>query len=61
MANKIKITQIRSTIDRKKDQKITMRTLGITKMNHSVVHDDTACIRGMVNKVIHLVTVEAVK
>ena len=60
MAKKLKITQKRSTIDRKENQKRTMRALGIRKLNHSVVHDDTPSIRGMVNTVQHLVTVEEI-
>ncbi|MBD3317208.1 MAG: 50S ribosomal protein L30 [Chitinivibrionales bacterium] len=60
MANKIKITQVRSTIGRLKNQKDTIRALGIRKRGRSVVHEETASIRGMVNTVRHLVTVEKV-
>lgn len=55
---KIKITQIKSTIDRPKKQKVTMRTLGIRKMHQTVVHEATPQILGMVAKVQHLVKVE---
>lgn len=60
MAKKLKVTQIRSTIDRNKKQKLTMVALGIRKMNHSAVHEDCPQIRGMIRKVSHLVTVEDV-
>ncbi|MBB4079368.1 large subunit ribosomal protein L30 [Lewinella aquimaris] len=55
---KIKITQVKSVIDRPKSQKDTIKALGIKKMNQTVEREDTPVIRGMVNKVIHLVTVE---
>ncbi len=55
---KLKITQVRSLIRQSVRQKQTIEALGIRRMNHSVVHNDTPQIRGMVNKVSHLVTVE---
>jgi large subunit ribosomal protein L30 len=55
---KVKITQCKSAIDRPKRQKDTLKALGIRKMNQSVVHEDTPQIRGMINKVLHLVEVE---
>jgi large subunit ribosomal protein L30 len=58
MAIKLKVTQVRSTIDRPKDQKATIRGLGLRKLHHSVVLEDTESIRGMIRKVHHLVTVE---
>jgi large subunit ribosomal protein L30 len=54
---KIKITQIKSTIKRPKDQKLTIKALGLGKIDKSVVHEDTPQIIGMVNKVKHLVSV----
>ncbi len=57
---KIKITQVKSIINRPKDQKGTIAALGLGKMNKSVVHEATPQIQGMVNKVNHLVTVEEV-
>jgi large subunit ribosomal protein L30 len=57
MAN-IKITQIKSTIDRSKRQKATMVALGIKKLNGSVVKEATPQILGMVAKVQHLIVVE---
>ncbi len=55
---KVKITQVKSTIDRSKRQKLTMESLGIRKMHHSVVHEATPQILGMIAKVQHLVVVE---
>jgi large subunit ribosomal protein L30 len=55
---KIKITQIRSGIGRPLRQKRTLEALGIRKMHHTVEHDATPQILGMVNKVKHLVKVE---
>ncbi|WP_336517634.1 50S ribosomal protein L30 [Pollutibacter soli] len=54
---KIKITQVKSVIDRPERQKKTMAALGLKKMNASVEVDATAQILGMVRKVEHLVTV----
>jgi large subunit ribosomal protein L30 len=58
MARRLKITQIKSAGGHKKDQAATVRALGIRRMQHSVEHDDTPQIRGMVFKVRHLVKVE---
>jgi large subunit ribosomal protein L30 len=58
MANKLAITLTRSVIGRPEDQRVTVRTLGLKKMHQTVVHDDNAAIRGMINKVSHLVTVK---
>jgi len=55
---KVRITQVRSGIGQIKRQKLTLRALGITKMGHSAVHDDTPAVRGMIRTVEHLVTVE---
>ncbi len=54
----IKITQIKSRINAPRSQKETLDALGLHKMHHSVVHEDTPSIRGMVKKVHHLVNVE---
>lgn len=54
----IKVTQLKSTIDRSKKQKATMQALGLRKINHSVVHEATPQILGMVAKVNHLIKVE---
>jgi large subunit ribosomal protein L30 len=59
MALKLKVTLVRSGINRPADQKQTIRGLGLTRMHKSVVLTDTAAIRGMIRKVSHLVKVEA--
>lgn len=56
--SKIKITLVKSTINRPKDQKGTVEALGIRKMQHSVEKEATPQILGMVKKVAHLVKVE---
>lgn len=61
MAKKIKITQTKSIIDRPKKQKLTIEALGLGRPNYFVIHNDTPQIRGMINKVSHLVKVEEVK
>ena len=55
--SKIKITLIKSTINRPKDQKGTVEALGLRKMQHSVEKEATPQILGMVKKVAHLVKV----
>jgi large subunit ribosomal protein L30 len=58
---KLKVTQIRSVIDRPKDQKDTVRRLGLLRIRHTVVKEDRPDIRGMLAKVRHLVRVEEVE
>ncbi len=58
---KVKITQVRSIIDRIEPQKRTIKALGLGRPGYSVIKKDTPQIRGMIQKVIHLVTVEEVK
>ena len=53
---KIKVTQVRSSINRTKKQKLTLAALGLRKLGMTVEHDDTPNILGMINKVSHLVT-----
>jgi large subunit ribosomal protein L30 len=57
---KLKVTQVRSGIHRPKDQKSTIRRLGLHRINDSVVKEDRPEIRGMIAKVSHLVRVEEV-
>ncbi len=57
----IKITLVRSVIDRPQRQRRNVEALGLRRMNSSVVHEATPQILGMVNKVNHLVLVEEVK
>jgi large subunit ribosomal protein L30 len=59
--NKLRVTQVRSVIDRPKDQKDTVRRLGLHRIRDSVLKDDRPEIRGMIRKVRHLVTVEEVE
>jgi len=58
---KIKVTKVRSAINRTKNQKLTLEALGLKKIGQSVEHNDTPNILGMVNKVKHLVSVEETK
>ncbi len=61
MAIKLRVTQVRSTIDRNKKQKLTMAALGIRKMNQTVEHKNSPQILGMIRRVSHLVKVEEIK
>ena len=56
----LKVTQIRSAIGTKPNQRQTLRSLGLKRVNHTVVKEDRPEIRGMVATVPHLVTVEEV-
>jgi large subunit ribosomal protein L30 len=55
---KIRIIQVKSKNGKPERQKRTLEALGIRKLNHSVVHDATPQILGMVDKIKHLVKVE---
>jgi large subunit ribosomal protein L30 len=57
---RLRLTQVRSVIDRPADQKRTVRALGLHRMHDTVVKDDRPEIRGMVAKVSHLVRLEEV-
>jgi len=61
LPKKIKITQVKSAIGYPEIQKITVRTLGLRKLGHSVIQDDTPQIRGMVYQVKHLLKVVEAK
>ncbi len=54
---KLRITWIKSGIGYSKDQKLTLKALGFRRLNQSITHDDSASIRGMINKVRHLIKV----
>ncbi len=56
---KLYITWVKSGIGYSQDQKRTLKALGFRRLNQSVTHNDSASIRGMINKVRHLVKVEA--
>ncbi|RME04086.1 MAG: 50S ribosomal protein L30 [Deltaproteobacteria bacterium] len=58
MANRIKITLKRSPIGRPPKQRATLKGLGLTRLNKSVVLENTPAIRGMIRKVIHLVQID---
>jgi large subunit ribosomal protein L30 len=60
MAKVLKITQVVSQLDCLEAQKRTIEALGLGRPNYSVTHKDTPQIRGMINRVKHLVTVEEV-
>ena len=55
---KLKITLVKSPIGYSKRQKGTVSALGLKKINQSVEHEDNPVIRGMINKISHLVVVE---
>lgn len=57
MTKKLQVTLKRSIIGRPESQRVTVRTLGLRKLNQSALHQDNAAIRGMINKVSHLVEV----
>jgi len=56
--SKLRITWVKSGIGYEKWQRETLRSLGFHRLNQSVVHEDTNSVRGMINKVRHLVRVE---
>ena len=58
MAIKLKVTLVRSPIHRPATQKATVKGLGLRKLNHSVLVEDTPSIRGMIRKIQHMVAVE---
>ncbi|WP_338733004.1 50S ribosomal protein L30 [Mangrovimonas cancribranchiae] len=58
---KIKVTKVKSAINRTQRQKRTLEALGLKKIGQVVEHDATPNILGMVNKVKHLVSVEETK
>jgi len=58
--SKLRITQTKSVIDRPKTQKLTIEALGLGRPNWVKIHNDTPQIRGMINKVTHLVKVEEI-
>lgn len=57
---RLRITLVRSVIGRSGDQERTVKSLGLRKVHQTVEREDTPSIRGMVNKISHLVTVEEV-
>ncbi|MEO7000747.1 MAG: 50S ribosomal protein L30 [Ktedonobacterales bacterium] len=57
---RLRITYTKSAIGYNQKQKLTIKALGLRRLQHSVEHNDTPVIRGMINKVSHLVTVEEI-
>ena len=55
---KLRITWVKSGIGYAEIQKRTLKALGLRRLNHSVTHNDSATIRGMIGKVKHLIKVE---
>ncbi len=54
----LRVTLVRSPIGFTKDQKATVKALGLRRMHQTVEHQDTPALRGMLTKVIHLLKVE---
>ncbi len=54
----LRVTLVRSPIGYTKDQKATVRALGLRRMHQTVEHKDTPALRGMLTKVIHLLKIE---
>ncbi len=61
MANKIIVKQVKSKIGSKPKQRATLRALGLNKINAERTHNDTPVVRGMINKVVHLVEAKEIK
>ena len=60
MATRLKVTQIKSEIGNKPNQRETLRTLGLKRIGDIIVKEDSSSLRGMVNTVAHLVKVEEI-
>jgi large subunit ribosomal protein L30 len=58
MAKRLRITLVKSIIGRTEPQRLTVQALGLKKINQTMEHQDTPQIRGMIDKVSHLVKVE---
>jgi large subunit ribosomal protein L30 len=54
----VRVTLVRSPIGYTKDQRATARALGLRRMHQTVAHQDTPTLRGMIQKIVHLVQVE---
>jgi large subunit ribosomal protein L30 len=61
MTKKLLVTLVKSPIGAKQPHKDTVRSLGLRKMHQTVEHTDHPSVRGMINKVSHLVSVEEVE
>ncbi|WP_026631243.1 MULTISPECIES: 50S ribosomal protein L30 [Dyadobacter] len=58
--SKVRITQVKSTIDRPERQKLTIKALGLGKLNRTVEKENSDAIAGMIRKVSHLIKVEEI-
>jgi large subunit ribosomal protein L30 len=58
--SQLKVTQVKSAIGTKPNQRQTLRSLGLKRINHTVVQEDRPEIRGMIATVPHLVTVDEI-
>lgn len=58
--SKVKVTLVKSTNGCLKDQKATVKALGLNKIRSEVIHENNPCIAGMIFKVKHLVKVEEI-
>ncbi len=61
MMTKVRVKQVKSTINRPKDQERTLEALGLRRIGQEREHKLTPQIQGMINKVKHLITVEEIK
>ena len=59
--NKLRVTLVKSPIGNQNTQRLTVKALGLLKMNQTVTHPDNPSVRGMIFKVIHLLKVEEVQ
>jgi large subunit ribosomal protein L30 len=57
-AKTLRVTLVRSPIGYTKDQKATVKALGLRRMHQTVEHKDSPALRGMLNKIIHLLKIE---
>jgi large subunit ribosomal protein L30 len=54
----LRVTWVRSSIGYTKDQKATVKALGLRRLHQTVEHKDTPALRGMLNKVVHMLKIE---
>lgn len=54
----VRVTLVRSPIGYTKDQKATVKALGLRRMHQTIEHQDTPALRGMLNKIIHMLKIE---
>jgi large subunit ribosomal protein L30 len=59
-SGRLKVTQTKSIIGAKRNQRETLRSLGLKRIHHTVVQEDRPEIRGMVARVTHMVTIEEI-